>query len=57
MRPLRFDRPVPASLDLRPLAIYAAAILVMFRLKIGSFMMLGAASTAGFVLYLSGAVT
>jgi len=52
--PLRFDMPVPASIDPWALAISAAAIVAMFRLKIGIFATLGGASAAGVALYLLG---
>ena len=52
--PIHFDMPVLASVDLWALAISAAAIVAMFRLKIGIFTTLGGASAAGILLYLAG---
>ena len=53
--PFRFDMPVLASVDPWALAIAAAAILAMFRLKVGIFTTLGGASAIGIALYLAGA--
>ncbi len=55
--PLHFDRPQLASLDLWALAISTAAIIAMFRLKVGIFTTLGGASAAGVALYLTGVLT
>jgi chromate transporter len=52
--PLRFDMPVFASVDPWALVISVAAIIAMFRLKLGILVTLGAASTAGVVLHLTG---
>ena len=52
--PIRFDMPVMASIDLWALAISVAAIIAMFRLKIGIFTTLGGASAAGVALYFAG---
>jgi len=54
--PIHFDMPVLASVDLWALGISAAAIIAMFRLKIGIFTTLGSASAAGILLYLAGAL-
>ncbi|WP_336965608.1 chromate efflux transporter [Sphingobium aquiterrae] len=54
--PLHFDMPVPASVDIWALAISAAAILAMFRLKIGIFTTLGGASVAGIALHVAGII-
>jgi len=54
--PIRFDMPVLASVDPWALAISAVAILAVFRLKIGIFTTLGAASVAGIALNLTGIV-
>ena len=54
--PLHFDMPVLASVDLWALAISAAAIIAMLRLKIGIFTTLGGASVAGIALYLTGVI-
>lgn len=53
---VHFDLPVATSIDPWALAISLAAILAMFRLKTGIFMTLGAASTAGIALHLTGVV-
>ena len=53
---VRLDMPVLSSIDLWALAISAAAIVAMFRLKIGIFTTLGAASAAGIALYVAGIV-
>lgn len=52
--PLHFDLPLLASVDLWALAISTAAIVAMFRLKVGIFTTLGGASAAGVALYLTG---
>jgi chromate transporter len=54
--PVRFDMPVLSSVDPWALAISIAAIVAMFRLKIGIFTTLGGASLAGVALYFSGAL-
>ena len=54
--PFRFDMPVLSSVDPWALAIAAAAILAMFRLKLGIFTTLGGASAVGVVLHLAGAI-
>ena len=54
--PFRFDMPVLASVDPWALAIAAAAILAMFRLKVGIFTTLGGASAIGIALHLAGAI-
>jgi chromate transporter len=54
--PFHFDMPVFASVDPWALAIAAAAILAMFRLKIGIFTTLGGASAIGVALHLAGAI-
>ena len=53
---VRLDMPVLSSIDLWALVISAAAIVAMFRLKIGIFTTLGAASAAGIALYVAGIV-
>ncbi|MET0364546.1 MAG: chromate efflux transporter [Sphingobium sp.] len=57
MGPVHFDMPVAASLDPWALAISIAAIIDMFRLKIGIFTTLGGSSVAGIALFLAGVVT
>ncbi|MES2022865.1 MAG: chromate efflux transporter [Pseudomonadota bacterium] len=52
--PIHFDMPVPGSIDLWALAISIAAVVAMFRLKVGIFMTLGGASAAGIGLYVAG---
>jgi chromate transport protein ChrA len=52
--PIHFDMPVPSSIDLWALAISIAAIVAMFRLKVGIFITLGGASAAGVGLYAAG---
>lgn len=52
--PFQFDMPILASVDLWALAISAAAIIAMFRLKLGIFTILGGTSAAGIALYLAG---
>ncbi len=52
--PIHFDVPMLASVDPWALAISLAAIVAMFRLKIGIFTTLGGASAAGVVLYFTG---
>ena len=55
--PVRLDLPVVASLDPWALGIALAAIVAMFRLKLGIFATLGLASVAGIVLQTSGVLT
>ncbi|MDO7841858.1 chromate efflux transporter [Sphingomonas immobilis] len=55
--PLRFDMPVIVSVDPWASALSLAAIIAMFRLRIGIFTTLGSASAAGVALYLAGAVS
>jgi chromate transporter len=52
--PLHFDMPMLASVDLLALAISAAAIIAMFRMKVGIFATLGGASAAGIALHFAG---
>jgi chromate transporter len=53
---IHFDMPVLASVDLWALAISAAAIIAMFRMKVGIFTTLGGASAAGIALHLAGVI-
>ena len=53
---LGFDMPVPASLNPWALALSAAAMVAIFRFKVGTMQILAACSLAGIVLYLAGAV-
>jgi chromate transporter len=54
--PLDFDRPILASVDPWALALAAAAMLAMFRLKAGMLPTLAACSAAGMILYVAGAI-
>jgi chromate transporter len=54
--PIHFDAPVLASIDPWAAALAALAILAVFRLKIGIFTTLGAASAIGIALNLAGIV-
>ena len=54
--PLAFDVPVTASLDFWGLFLSVAAILAVFRFKVGMIPTLAAASMAGMALHLTGAV-
>ena len=53
---LSFDVPVPASLDPWALALSAAAVVAIFRFKVGMIPTLLACAAAGVVLHLLGAV-
>ncbi len=53
---LSFGVPVPASLDLWALVLSAAAVLAIFRFKVGMIPTLLACAAAGVVLHLLGAV-
>ena len=55
-RPLRFDAPVFASLDLWALLLSAAAIVAVLRFKTCTLPTLAATSLAGVGLYLSGVI-
>ncbi|MEO6092716.1 MAG: chromate efflux transporter [Novosphingobium sp.] len=52
--PVHFDMPVLASIDPWAMAISVAAIIAMFRLRVGIFTTLGGASAAGVALHLVG---
>jgi chromate transporter len=54
--PVHFDMPLLASVDLWALAISVAAIIAMFRMKVGIFATLGGASAAGIALHLAGLI-
>ena len=54
---LSFDAPVLASVDPWALLLAAAAMIAMFRFKVGMIPTLAACSAAGVVLYLMGAVS
>ena len=45
--PLRFDLPVPASLELPALVLTAAALVAIFRLRLGALPVLGLCAAAG----------
>jgi chromate transporter len=51
---LNFDVPVLASIDLVALALSAAAVIAVFRFKIGMIQVLAATSAAGVILHLAG---
>jgi chromate transporter len=52
-----FEAPVPASVDLSALALSVAAIVAIFRFKLGMITTLLACSAVGVVLYLAGATS
>ena len=52
--PFHFDMPLLGSVDRWALLIAVAAIIAMFRFKIGIFVVLAAASATGVALYLAG---
>jgi chromate transporter len=52
-----FDAPVLASVDLWALLLSAAAVVAMFRFKLGMIPTLAACSAVGIVLYLMGAIS
>jgi chromate transporter len=54
---LSFDAPVLASVDLWALLLSAAAVIAMFRFKVGMIPTLAACSAAGIALYLTGAIS
>jgi chromate transporter len=54
--PFSFDAPVWESVDVWALLLSAAAIIAMFRLKIGMLPTLAGTSAAGIVLYMAGAI-
>ncbi|GJE47021.1 hypothetical protein GOFOIKOB_0040 [Methylobacterium tardum] len=54
--PVGFDVPVLASLNPWALALATAAVLAVFRLKVGMVQTLGACAAAGIVLHLAGLV-
>jgi chromate transporter len=49
-----FDAPVLASIDVWALLLAVAAVVAMFRFKVGMIQTLAACSAAGVALYLSG---
>jgi len=51
-----FEMPVPASLNPWALILSLAALVAMFRFKVGTVQVLAACSLAGVMLYLAGAV-
>ncbi|MGX9983181.1 chromate efflux transporter [Methylobacterium fujisawaense] len=55
--PVSFDLPVPSSLNPWALALAAAAVLAVFRFKVGMIPTLMACSAAGILLHLVGAVS
>ncbi|WP_414473048.1 chromate efflux transporter [Microvirga sp. M2] len=54
--PVRFDAPLPSSVSVWALALSLAAVLAMFRFKIGMLTALAATSAAGIALYIAGAL-
>ncbi|MBL0405872.1 chromate efflux transporter [Microvirga aerilata] len=54
---LSFDAPVLASVDVWALLLSAAAVIAMFRFKVGMIPTLAACSAIGVVLYLVGAIS
>ena len=54
---LSFDAPVAASVDLWALLLSAAAVIAMFRFKVGMITTLAACSALGIALHLVGAIT
>jgi chromate transporter len=54
---LSFDAPVLASVDVWALLLSAAAVIAMFRFKVGMIPTLAACSAVGIVLYLAGAIS
>ncbi|BAQ46041.1 chromate efflux transporter [Methylobacterium aquaticum] len=54
--PIRFDVPVPSSLNPWALALAAAAVLAVFRLKVGMVWTLAGCAAAGVALHLAGLV-
>ncbi|MBM6596407.1 chromate efflux transporter [Microvirga pudoricolor] len=54
---LRFDAPVPASLDLWALLLSAASLIAVFWLRAGMLVTLLGSSAAGVALYLLGAIS
>ena len=54
--PIRFDAPVPASLDPWAALLAAAAMVAIFRLRLGVITTLLGASAAGLLLHLAGLV-
>jgi chromate transporter len=54
--PLRFDVPIPASLNPWALTLAAAAVLAVFRFKVGMVPTLAACAAAGVVLHFAGLV-
>jgi chromate transporter len=53
---LQFDAPVLASVDVWALLLSVAAVIAMFRFKVGMIPTLAACSAAGVALYLTGAI-
>jgi chromate transporter len=52
--PLDFDVPVPASLDWAALLLAAAAMVAVFRLKLGTLWVLAGCAAAGLALSAAG---
>ena len=54
--PIRFDAPVPGSVHAVALLLSVAAMIAMFRFKVGMVPTLAATSAAGILLFLAGAL-
>jgi chromate transporter len=55
--PVHFEMPVPASVNVWALLLTLAAIIAVFRLKIGMIPVLAGCAFAGLLLHLAGAHT
>ncbi|HYY83798.1 MAG TPA: chromate transporter, partial [Beijerinckiaceae bacterium] len=55
--PLAFDAPVLATVNVWALVLSIAAVVAMFRFKVGMIPTLAATSAAGVALYLAGAIS
>jgi chromate transporter len=55
--PIRFDAPVPSTLNLWPAILALAAAVAIFRFRIGMIPTLGASAAAGMILYFLGVLT
>jgi chromate transporter len=54
---LSFDAPVLASVDFWAMLLSIAAVIAIFRFKVGMIPTLAACSVAGIVLHLAGAIS
>ena len=55
--PFSFDAPVLTSVNVWALLLSVAAVVAMFRFKVGMIPTIAACSAAGLVLYLAGAIS